>query len=116
MRDHMLDHGLEKPRIGTNTGYFQVTFLGPGDNIERIKVPEESLTVTPAIEVRLNDRQRSMMKLLLQGEELTSRRCSELFSITRDTATRDFNLLIKLGLDKKEGRERSTRYILAEKA
>ena len=40
MRDQMLDHGLDQPLLGTDTGYFQVTFPGPGDNIERLRVPE----------------------------------------------------------------------------
>jgi len=35
MRDQMLDHGLDQPVLGTDTGYFQITFPGPGDNIER---------------------------------------------------------------------------------
>ena len=26
MRDQMLDHGLDQPLLGTDTGYFQVTF------------------------------------------------------------------------------------------
>ena len=39
-------HGLEAPVIGTDTGYFQVTFPGPGDNIERIRVPEKVGNVT----------------------------------------------------------------------
>jgi len=38
MRDQMLDHGLEKPLIGTDTGYFQVVFPGPGEDIDRIRV------------------------------------------------------------------------------
>jgi len=46
-----------------------------------------------------------------QGEELTSRRCEAEFAITRDTASRDFSFLMKLGLVRKEGKGRSTRYV-----
>lgn len=115
MRNQMLDHGLDQPLIGTDTGYFQVTFPGPGENIERIRVPEKQILVTPAMEAQLNERQRAMVSLLVQGEELTSRRCEEKFGITRDTATRDFNVLIELGVARKVGQGRSTRYVHAAK-
>jgi predicted HTH transcriptional regulator len=115
MREQMLNHGLDQPVIGSDTGYFQVTFPGPGDHIERIRVPEKRLIVTPAVDAQLNERQRSMMALLVQGVALTSRRCEEEFGITRDTANRDFSMLMSLGLVTKEGRGRSTRYILTPK-
>ena len=54
MRDQMLNHGLDKPLIDTDTGYFQVTFPGPGENLDRIRVPETRLIVTPAVEAKLN--------------------------------------------------------------
>jgi len=90
----------------------QVTFSGPGDDLERIRVPEKQLLVTPAVEVQLNERQKRMVLLLVQGEELTSRRCEEAFGVTRDTANRDFKLLVELGLAQREGKGRSTRYVL----
>ena len=111
MRDQMLDHGLDQPLLGTEMGYFQVTFPGPGDNIERLRVPEPQLRVTPAVEAQLNERQKEMILLLMQGETLTSRLCEEHFHITRDTAARDFKLLLELGLAKKEGKGRSVRYV-----
>ena len=40
MREQMLNHGLDQPLIGTDTGYFQITFPGPGDDIDRIRVPK----------------------------------------------------------------------------
>jgi len=112
MRDQMLDHGLDQPLLGSVTGYFQVTFPGPGESLNRIRVPMARLRVTPAIEAKLNDRQKKMVKLLVQGERLTSRRCEAEFKVTRDTAARDFRLLRELGLAKQEGKGRSTRYIL----
>jgi ATP-dependent DNA helicase RecG len=116
MREQMLDHGLDQPLLGTEMGYFQVTFPGPGEKIERLRVSEKRLLVTPAVEAQLNERQRKMLLLLVQGEELTSRRCEAEFAITRDTANRDFNLLMKLGLVKKEGKGRSTRYVLGKQS
>src|SRR5439155_15224515 len=32
MRDQMIDHGLDQPRLATDTGYFQVIFSGPGND------------------------------------------------------------------------------------
>ena len=33
MRDEMLDHGLDPPRLEVDTGFFQVIFPGPGDDL-----------------------------------------------------------------------------------
>lgn len=115
MKEQMLDHGLEQPVLGTDTGYFQVTFQGPGENIERLRVPEKRLFVTPAVEAQLNERQKAMAAILVRGEALTSRRCEEEFHITRDTANRDFMVLMELGLAVKEGQGRSTHYVLPVK-
>jgi predicted DNA-binding transcriptional regulator YafY len=57
-----------------------------------------------------------MVSILVRGETLTSRRCEEEFGVTRDIVNRDFDILMELGLAAKEGRGRSTRYILAQKA
>ncbi len=116
MRDQMLDHGLEQPLLATDTGYFQVIFRGPGDEIDRLRVPEDRLKVTPSVEAQLNERQREMVVLLVQGQELTSRQCEAEFGVTRDTTSRDFKLLIKLGLARREGGGRSTRSVLETEA
>ena len=117
MRDQMLNHGLDHPLLGTDTGYFQVTFPGPGENIDRIRAPAAApgMVVTPAVEAKLNERQKKMLALLVAGEKLTSRRCEHEFGITRDTATRDFGWLMELGLAVRQGRGRSTSYVLAGK-
>ena len=60
MRDQMLNYGLDQPTLGTDTGYFQVTFPGPGENIERLRVAETRLVVTPAVEVQLSKRQKKI--------------------------------------------------------
>lgn len=117
MRDQMLNHGLDQPLLGTDTGYFQVTFPGPAENLDRIRAPASALgmMVTPAVEAKLNERQKKMLALLVAGEKLTSRRCEHEFGITRDTAARDFALLMELGLAARQGRGRSTSYALAGK-
>jgi predicted HTH transcriptional regulator len=114
----MLDHGLDRPLLGSDTGYFQVSFPGPGENLDRLRVPalRPDALVTPSVETKLNERQRKMVGLLVAGEKLTSRRCEHEFGITRETTSRDFALLMELGLAVRQGRGRSTSYILATKA
>jgi ATP-dependent DNA helicase RecG len=110
MHDQMLNHGLDHPLLGTDTGYFQVTFPGPGENLDRIRVPETRLNITPAIEAQLNERQRKMLQRLAQGHELTSRDCEAEFGVTRTITASDFGKLVALGLAEKVGGGRSTRY------
>jgi predicted HTH transcriptional regulator len=112
MADQMLDHGLDRPLLETDTGYFQVTFPGPGENIERLRVPQSRLVVTPAVEAQLNERQRRMLLRLVEGEELTSRQCEAEFSVTRTITSSDFRKLVELGLAERMGAGRSTRYRL----
>lgn len=114
MRDQMLDHGLEQPAIGTNTGYFEVTFPGPGDDIGRIRVPETRLLVTPAVEARLTDRQKRIMGHVLDAGFVTTGWCMESLGVARDTAHRDLVGLVELGLFSRTGSGRSAKYVLAE--
>jgi predicted HTH transcriptional regulator len=110
MRDHMLDHGLDQPLLGTDTGYFQITFPGPGESIERLRVPEQRLLVTPAVEAQLNERQKDMANRLVGGEELTNRKCQTLYNLSPQAVYEDFQKLIGLGIARKIGSGRSTRY------
>lgn len=112
MRDQMLNHGLDRPLLGTDTGYFQVIFLGPGDDLDRIRVRDEQLRVTPAVETQLNDRQKKMLQWMAEGHELTSRRCEAEFGVTRPVTASDFKKLVELRLAEKLGGGRSTRYRL----
>jgi len=112
MHDHMLNHGLDQPLLGTDMGYFQITFPGPGENIERLRAPEKRVMVTPAVEARLNDRQKEMAKLLLKGMELTSRECEARYGVTRPVVSRELGNLVELGLAVRVGAGRSIRYRL----
>ena len=117
MRDAMLDHGLDEPRLDQQDGFFVVTLPGPDGNYERIRTPDNVAgAITPAMESRLNERQKKMVQMLASGEELTSRRCESEFGITRETATRDFALLLELGIAEKQGKGRSVRYVIAHAA
>jgi Fic family protein len=72
-------------------------------------VPERQLLITPAVEAQLTERHRKMLLLVVQGDELTSRKGETLFSVTRETANQDFGRLLEMGLLRKVGRGRSTR-------
>ena len=113
MREEMIDHGLDPPKYTVNCGFFEVIFPGPGNNLDRLRVRANAVgqLIKPTAEAKLNQRQRQMLSLLAQGEELTSRRCEELFGVTRPTAVADFNLLVQLSLVDRLGQGRSTRYV-----
>ncbi len=115
MRDQMRDHGLDQPVIGTDTGYFQVTFFGPGENIERIRVPEARLLVTPAIEAQLSKRQRQIVKQVVESGSVTTGWCMESFSIARDTAHRDLVDLVRQNILLRQGAGRGAMYVLSER-
>ena len=116
MRDQMLDHGLDEPLLGTDTGYFQVTFPGPGENIERLRAPEKQLLITPAIESKLNNRQKKIVTQATEQGFVTSGWCRENLSVVYDTIRRDLLSLVELGILETQGKGRSTRYILRAKA
>lgn len=110
----MLDHGLEPPTIGTDTGYFQITFAGPGENVERLQVPPGRRRVTPAVEAQLNERQRKIMAQALESGSVTTGWCIEALGVVRDTAHRDLVALVELGLLARTGSGRSAKYVLSE--
>ena len=115
MRDRMIDHGLPPPLLATDTGYFQVIFPGPGEDLKRLRVPagQGGQMVPPSVEAQLTKRQRAMVALLVKGEELTSLKCVQRFQITRETVNQDFSRLVELGIAHKHGAGRSTRYALS---
>src|SRR5450759_173840 len=77
---------------------FQVTYPGLSTNIERLRVPEQLMRVTPALEAQLNERQRKMMQSLVEGKELTTRQCEMEFDVTRSVTSVDFGKLVEMGL------------------
>jgi len=114
MRDQMLDHGLDQPLLGTEMGYFQVTFPGPGDNIERLRVPEKRLLVTPALEAQFNERQRKALAEVLKSGFVSSGWLVRELGVTYDTANRDLRGLGELNLLMRQGRGRAARYVLCD--
>jgi len=114
MRAQMLDHGLESPLLGTDSGYFQVTFPGPGECIERLRVPPGRSLVTPAVEAQLNERQRRILEHALERGSVTTRWCMESLQVARDTAHRDLVALVELDLLVRKGSGRGVQYVPKE--
>ena len=117
MHDQMVDHGLDQPRLATDTGYFQIIFAGPGNDLKRLRVPpgRARKTVPPSVEQQLTERQKeTMATLLVAGEELlpaVSVRAK--FGITRPRHLQPrFCGFGSIGFGRKIGSGRSTRYRL----
>jgi predicted HTH transcriptional regulator len=118
MRERMSAHGLEPPQLATDSGYFQVLFPGPGENLDRIQAADEQAmpVVPPLVEQNLTPRQREMISMLLHGETLTSQKCVERFGITRETASQDFARLLEFRIVRRAGAGRSTSYLLTSQS
>lgn len=103
--------GIDIPLFSTNCDCFETTFLGPADNLDRIRVKEDQVEpiIEPGVEERLNDFQREMLGMLAAGTQVTSRFCEEHFGVSRDSTSRDFKELIELGLASRIGAGRSTK-------
>ncbi|MBI3605629.1 MAG: DUF4062 domain-containing protein [Nitrospirae bacterium] len=114
MRDQMRDHGLDQPILGADTGYFQITFPGPGENIERLRASEKRLLVTPSVEAQLNERQRKILAHALENGSVTTGWCIETLGVVRDTAHRDLVGLVDLNLLISKGSGRGAKYVPKE--
>lgn len=113
MREAMLNHGLDEPKIDQQDGFFVVTLPGPAGNYDRIRTPENAGgLVTPAIETRLNERQKKIVIEVQKAGTVASGWCRKEFGITYDTANRDLLSLVKSGVLLRVGRGRATKFKL----
>jgi ATP-dependent DNA helicase RecG len=116
MRDSMLNLGLSAPELALVDAYFEVTLRGPGDNTDRLLVADSKKLVTPALEARLNDRQKKIVAQVLRQGYVTSGWCVKRLGVVYDTARRDLSGLVGLGVLTRTGRGRAVRYVAAGKA
>ncbi len=112
MKAAMLDHGLDEPVYDLTQGYFRVTLKGPGDNLDRLRVPSGvGAGIPPAVEEQLSKRQiRILEQAVKDGKVTTGWVVSEL-RVVKDTAVRDVKGLCDLGLLSKQGKGRGVHYI-----
>jgi len=86
-----------------------VTFYGPGERILDL-IPEEG--VVDLRELGLNERQIEALQLMVnEGHEMTNAMYQKLFEVSRRTATRDLEALVKTGWVRQKGTGRGTRYV-----
>lgn len=112
MREAMLNHGLDEPKIEQQDGFFVVTLNGPAGDYERIRTPMGVAgPVTAAIEAQLNDRQKRIMLEAQRAGVVTSGWCRKEFGVTYNTTFRDLSGLVALNLLEQKGQGRSTRYV-----
>ena len=110
MRSAMLDHGLDAPEYLFRDGYFTVVLRGPGNDVDRLKVPSD-MHVPASIEERLTKRQRKIVKWLAAGESITNRECQNRLRVSKVTAMKDLSTLVEFGLAERIGKGRSVRYV-----
>lgn len=113
MREAMLNHGLEEPKIDQQDGFFVVTLPGPAGNYDRIWTPATaSGPVTPAIEAQLNERQKTIVIEVQKSGSVTSGLCRKIFGVALLTVQRDLAGLMEAGLLEPKGKGRGARYVM----
>lgn len=111
MKSAMLDHGLDAPVYDETEGYFKVVLKGPGDNLDRVRLPKSADSgISPSLELQINDRQRIILnKAVIDGSVTTGWVVTNL-DIAKDTAVRDLNSLCDMALLMKSGKGRGVFY------
>lgn len=113
MQEAMLNHGLDAPNLDLQDGFFVVTLPGPAGNYDRLKVPTGvSGPITPAIEAKLNARQKKIMKEVQKTGAVTSGWCRRRFGVALLTVQRDLAGLVGMGVLDPVGKGRGARYVL----
>ncbi len=108
MRRLMREHGLAEPRLEDLDNFFAVTFYGPGDRILDL-IPEKGVTDLRAL--GLNERQIEALRLMVnEGKELSNADYRQLFSVSKNTASRDLQALVKTEWVRVKGTGRGTCY------
>ena len=108
----MLNHGLDKPLYEMFDGYFQVTLNGPGDNLDRLRVPASaSPGIPPAIEAELTERHKSILERAVTEGHVETGWVLASLNVSKITAVRDLKRLCELGLLVVAGKGRGARYV-----
>lgn len=107
MKAAMLRHGLDEPKLSIDDDYFVVTLPGPGDDIDRIRVP--STQGNQVIE-QLSERQQKIIQQAVLAGSVTASWCVENLKVSRKTAFKDLRQLVELEFLRKVGVGRGTEY------
>jgi ATP-dependent DNA helicase RecG len=112
MQDAMQRHGLDPISLGIELGYFQLVFPGPGDDLSRLRVPHRGVLVPPEVEAQLTERQKRIIRWLLEAQEISASQCQRKLRVSRPVITADLGRLIALDIIYKTGAGPATRYRL----
>jgi ATP-dependent DNA helicase RecG len=96
MRKYMRDYGLPEPEFKLYDRSFAVIFYGPGENIlDSISdIPEDRKT--DLSDIGLNNRQIKALTLMVnEGKIFTRQSYQKTFEISKSTAARDLEILLK---------------------
>ncbi|MCY4150505.1 MAG: DUF4062 domain-containing protein [Gammaproteobacteria bacterium] len=112
IRSAMLDHGLSAHKLDQHDGYFKVILPGPDGDFDRLLTPVDIKGfVPPSAESQLNHRQKQIMIRVQTEGSVNTAWVTNNMKVVKDTAGRDFALLLRLGLIERIGRGRGVRYI-----
>ena len=114
MQKRCLDHGLKAPSFAYNTGYFEVVFHAP-KSMEQVRVTPDAVgafEIMPSVIEQLNNREKRIIKYLLDKGRITTREVMSQWDVVADTAKRDFRHLLDLNVIRRKGRGRSVSYVL----
>lgn len=116
IRAAMLDHGLDAHEIDQRDGYFKVVLPGPNGNYDRIRTPADAQgLIAPSIESKLNERQKKIMVQVQTEGTVTTAWVMDQLGVVKDTARRDFALMVDIGLLDREGSGRGVHYVPARR-
>jgi predicted HTH transcriptional regulator len=116
IRAAMLDHGLDAHELDQRDGYFKVILPGPNGNYDRIRTPSDAQgLIAPSIESKLNERQKKIMVQVQTEGTVTTAWVIDQLGVVKDTAGRDFALMVELGLLDREGSGRGVHYVPARR-
>ena len=112
IRAAMQDHGLSAHKLDQSDGYFKVILPGPDGDFDRLRTPVDVQGLAPpSVEAQLNHRQKQIMVQVQTEGSVNTAWGIDNMKVVKDTARRDFALLLDLELIERIGRSRGIRYI-----
>jgi ATP-dependent DNA helicase RecG len=108
MIDGMKEHGLKPPQFELDYDVLKVTLRGPGEHFMELTeevIPEDKLK-------ELNERQSKAIQYIREKGMITNREYQKLCATSWDTAYRDLSELVQKDILRREGKGRSTHYLM----
>ena len=97
MNTIMEEEGMKKPKFRQSGGFFDTIFYGRTEK-ELMEVLTTQSTAINLKELGLNDRQIAALTLIVnENESFSTNRYMEHFNVSRATASKDLNHLLKQG-------------------